>query len=465
MALTSTIDWECQSGGAATYGGGFNRTSGGTDRSQSTTPWVEVDGAAVVCSVQATTTILRFTLGYTVASGDVGNLFYVSGGSGATTGWYEITSVNTGTNEWTLDRAIGVAGTAPTGNMGGCLSHPGDIVKTTGSPFLATHRVFCKGSFTLTTSNAPSAPAVANGYIEGYTTTRGDGVRPTWTASGSGVTMMTFNSGSAIGWLIKNIIFDGNLQTTSRGTNLAAGGVQFQNCCFKRCTNNAVTSVIVSYFVGCEFLDCTTSTVYNCNSGNNNLYGCRFAGNTALCVSGTNGSRNTFVGCLWHDNTGASTDGIQSANALALWSIVNCTFDGCGRHGVNFSTVASIGHITNCLFTNNGGYGFSTTATNPAVIVTDCAYYGNTSGETTGLDTARVEGSVTLTGDPYSDRSSDDYRLNNTSGAGAACRAAGYPSALNSFATSRNIGAFDVAAGGSSGGLLIHPGMAGGARG
>ncbi|HNB59703.1 MAG TPA: hypothetical protein PK308_05260, partial [Phycisphaerales bacterium] len=216
MALAATIDWECQSGGAATNGGGFNRGASGTDRSQSATPWVEIDGTAVVCSVQATTTILRFTLGYTVALVDVGNLLYVGGGSGATTGWYEITGADTTNNEWTLDRAIGVAGTAPTGAMGGCLSHPGDIVQTT-SPLVAGNRLYCKGAFTLTSSNDLNLPAVANVLVQGYTTTRGDGSRPTWTASGSGVTMVTVNSGSATGWLFEDIIFDGNLQTTSRG--------------------------------------------------------------------------------------------------------------------------------------------------------------------------------------------------------------------------------------------------------
>jgi hypothetical protein len=465
MALAATIDWECQNGGAANYGGGFNRSASGTDRSQSTTPWVEVDQSAVVCTIQSTTTLLRFTLGYTVTTADVGNLFYVTGGSGATVGWYEITGVDTGNNDWVLDRAIGVAGTAPTGNMGGCLNHPGDIVQST-SPLLAGHRLYCKGAFTLTSSNDLNAPAIANFYMEGYTTTRGDGARPTWTASGSSVVMLTLNSGSATGWTVKDIIFDGNLQTSCRGLALTAGQITFINCCVKRFNNIGVNASIVNWFINCEFLDNVTTNAFNGNATVNHLIGCRFAGNTATCFVATNASRNQFIDCLWHDNTGASTDGVQSSHAGAYFNFVNCTIDGCGRHGINLQANASIGAAVNVLLTKNGGYGLSTTATNPVFTLINCADWDNTSGATTGLDSARIYGSVNLSGDPYTDRSSDDYSLNNTSGAGAACRDAGYPAALNAFQTNRNIGAFDVAAGGGgSAGMLVHPGMSGGARG
>lgn len=461
MALSSAIVWEVNSSGVATNGGGFNSGASGTDYSQQTYAQVDIDGSAITATVNATTTKVNL-FGYTSTNADIGNIVYFNGGT-LTAGHYEITG-QTGGNQWTLDRSAGTAGQTGTGSMGGCKNHPVNLITTT-TPVVAGNKIYCKGAFTLSSSTDLDLPAIANVYVQGYTTTRGDGVRPTWTASGSSVTMVTVNSGSATGWLFDCIYFDGASQTSSRGTNLAAGQCSFKYCAFNAFTSNSGTSTIVSYFINCEFTNNATSTVFNGSSGNNNFFGCRWAGNSTVGFSGNNSSRNTFVGCLFHDNTGATTDGIQSAHAWAYFNIVNCTFDGCGRHGINLSTVASNGHIDNCLFTNNGGYGISTTATNPPIFVTNCADDGsNTSGPYTGLDAARLSGWVTLTGSPYIDRSSDDYRLDNTTGEGASCRGGGYPTSLGGATSSNNIGAFGTP-NSSGGGLLSHRGMTGGITG
>lgn len=456
MAIPSTMVWEANASGSASNGGGFDSAGTGTDRSQSTIPYVEIEQSAVVGSIQATTTNFKFTLGYTVTSADVGNVVYFSGsGAGGlgTVGHYHIVSIS-GSDTWVLDRSCGTSGGVPTGSMGGAKSHPVDLITTT-TPVVAGNQIYCKGAFNISATTI-TLPAVANVRVSGYTTTRNDGSRPTWTTTANSVTQVTVNSGSATGWLFQDIIFDGDggTRTTSRGVNMVAGTCAFINCRFRRFNNNAVTTTLAGYYLNCEFLDCTSNTVFQGNTGNNNLVGCRFAGNTVLCYSGTNTSRNTLVNCLFHDNTGTTTDGIQSAHAGAYFNISNCTIDGCGRHGINLSTVASLGHITNCLLTNNGvstaGYGISTTATNPPIFVFNCAFQGNTTGETTGLDANRVSGSTSLSGDPYIDRSSDDYRLDNTSGEGAACKGTGYPAQLNSFDAYINRGSFGTQNGGGS---------------
>jgi hypothetical protein len=76
---------------------------------------------------------------------------------------------------------------------------------------------------------------------------------------------------------------------------------------------------------------------------------------------------------------------------------------------------------------------------------------------------------VTLTGNPYTNSAGGDFTLNNTAGAGAACRAAGTPGALPGVTQTGklDLGVFQHAdaGGGGGGGLLTGPGMAGGMRG
>jgi len=65
---------------------------------------------------------------------------------------------------------------------------------------------------------------------------------------------------------------------------------------------------------------------------------------------------------------------------------------------------------------------------------------------------------IALTADPFTNAAGGDFTLNNTSGGGALCRAAG--------AGGLDLGASQTAAaGGGGGGLLTHPGMSGGIRG
>lgn len=450
MAIPTTLTWEVNASGSASNGGGFDSALSGTDRSQSAAGYVEIEQSAVVGSIQATTTNFKFTLGYTVSAADIGNVVYfASSGAGGlgTVGHYVITNIS-GTDTWILDRSCGTSGGVPTGIMGGCKAAPADLIQST-TPVVAGNRIWCKGSQTITASTI-TAPAIAGVHVQGYTTTRGDNSRPTWTLSGSSLTMIQQASLSAVSWVYECFTFDGNTQTSSRGFNGSNGTVTFANCEFKRFTNNAVTTTIQNRFANCEFTSCTTQTVFNGNTGGTVLDGCRFGGNSISCFTLGNLGRAVISHCLFHDGSGATSDYVSISNVAAYVDCINCTMDTAGRHAINYQGNAAMATVLNCLITNCGGYGISTTATNPPMFVRNCAFYSNSSGETTGLDSGHVAGSISLSGDPYSNRSSDDYRLNNTSGAGAACKGAGYPANLNAFATSRNIGAFGTAAAASA---------------
>ncbi len=466
MALSAAIDWDCQPGGNANNGGGFNRDSGGTDRTNSTTPYLEIDGTSVVATVGASTDRLAFSLGHTVATGDKGNLVRITGAfSGTVTnGLYEITNVDTGTGEWILDRACGTTGGKPIANMGGCLSAIADL--GTSTPLLAGHRIRHKGSLTIGTGgiSAVTLPAVGQIDLIGYTTTRDDGVAPTWTA-GSGVTMLTCNSASTTNWRISTLCLDGADIASSRGLNATAGSIAWINCEFKRFKNSACNLAAVAWFSNCLFTSHTNTTVVT-SSSTAMFSNCRLSGNTVTVLQGQSSSRLFVYHCLFHDNTGTSTDAVQVNGSSGYAFVANCTIDGSGRYGVSIQATTGINQILNTLVTNSGSYGIQASATVESLFTTNCAFYNNTSGDYSGISAGHKSGDITLTGDPYTDRGSDDYSLNSTAGAGGACRDAGYPTTLNNFQTSRNVGAFDVAAGGGgSAGILVHPGMAGGMRG
>ncbi|MEK6860373.1 MAG: hypothetical protein AABY07_00240, partial [Nanoarchaeota archaeon] len=103
MALNDAICWEVRTTGDDANSGGFKTGASGTDRSQQDAAHVTFNGTTVT----ATTTGISSTMtlaGYTVISGDVGNIIQISGGTNFTSGFYEITSVDTGFNNWTVDR-------------------------------------------------------------------------------------------------------------------------------------------------------------------------------------------------------------------------------------------------------------------------------------------------------------------------------------------------------------------------
>lgn len=140
--------------------------------------------------------------------------------------------------------------------------------------------------------------------------------------------------------------------------------------------------------------------------------------------------------------------GIENTTAgLDALTVRGCSIYGCTSHGISFGgysdQIGAVRTIANCLFVSNGGYGVSGGASS-GNFLDYCGFYGNTSGEISS--TAEWQGlsnNVTLTGDPFTDAANGDFSPNNTAGAGAACRAAGWPGAFPGGLTTgyRDIGA------------------------
>ena len=110
----------------------------------------------------------------------------------------------------------------------------------------------------------------------------------------------------------------------------------------------------------------------------------------------------------------------------------------------------------------NGG-GFKSGATGQDYSQQNAAQYA-----LTGLTTAAANAIILTTSaatDPFTNAAGGNFGLNATAGGGAACKTAGYPQTVFNSSTNAhtNIGVDQQS--GSAGGLITHPGMAGGLRG
>src|SRR5579871_4394288 len=107
MAQSAQVVWQIDGAGPGSdnNGGGFDSsvTSPGTDYSQSTSPHVAFNGSSITATTSGSSATITLS-GYTVASTDNGNVLQILSGTNFTAGFYTITSVNTGSNTWTLDR-------------------------------------------------------------------------------------------------------------------------------------------------------------------------------------------------------------------------------------------------------------------------------------------------------------------------------------------------------------------------
>src|SRR5689334_8551301 len=92
MAFAATTNWETQSGGSDSNGGGFDpgNASMATDLAGSS-----ANTASPVVS----------SASYNFAAGDVGHWLFIQSGTNWTPGWYKIASV--ASNQATLDAAAG----------------------------------------------------------------------------------------------------------------------------------------------------------------------------------------------------------------------------------------------------------------------------------------------------------------------------------------------------------------------
>lgn len=440
MALSASVVLEVRTTGSDTNGGGFKTGASGTDWSQQASAQYSVtDGVT-----NGTTTITSATASF--GTDVVGNLIYVQGGTGSiTAGWYEITS-RTNSTTIVVDRSTGLTtGTGVTLKIGGALASPGQAAAI--KILTAGITVYIKyGTYTLTTSSSNVAggriddtqggtQGARGGWI-GYDTTRTpfntDANRPT--ISAGSVTSLTngilYVNGSYSANMVNNIIFDANSGSSNVGIRVSNASLTLLNRCH---VANATAggfdirgAVVLN---GCSATGCSTTpafntfqpsgaTFINCHAYANSIHG--FGGDGAAA----------YFRCYSTANTGSAKGWYRTVTAYGTDTFaVGCVAYNNASDGWYFDSNCRSAVIQNCISISNGGYGFySSLANTGSILFQKCATYNNTSGafHSNILSESQI-GSITLSGNPFTNAGSNDFSLDNTASEGAALRGIGVP--------------------------------------
>ena len=455
--------WEVRpSVGSDTNGGGFVTGSSGTD-------WSVFNAAQYTLSngvTNGTTTIATIS----AVADMVGNIAYVQGGTGSVAAnWYQVVSQITGTSI-TVDRSTGLtAGTGVTINIGGALA----TVATANTHATANNIIYCKatGTYLVTSAvsislNSGAAPGTPYSII-GYTTTRGDNGLFTWTTSTNSIDLIDL--ANAVNLLIQNINF-----TTTAGT--PADGIQ----AFATGESESV------YVINCKFTNFLhgIEAEYNVNSAISPLYlmNSRITGSTSDGIRNTGSTymlgdmidNNAGIGAVWtqgnapslpwtinasifYNNTGSGFSAVQAD--AASWTVIeNSIFSSNGAAGVlTGNAVFPSIMFNNNIFDKNGTYGIDAGTGTHALqyLWYNNAFYSNTSGTVRNI-TGGI-GTISLSVSPYVSLGTN-FALNNTTGGGAALKAAGFPGVIPNGGTGyMSVGALQPASatGGGSHGYPI----------
>jgi hypothetical protein len=387
MALTAGIVWTVNGTGNDSYGGGFLPGSGGTDYTYPTsTVFIYTDLIITPANNRLT------SAGRPFISADVGNIINITGGTGFTTGRYQITSVTGGIA--TVDRSCGALNSlSGQAKLGGALLSPGACAGTmTGGDTMwigslnantnATHSFIITNASSNTASGVITLPAGITSKstrIIGYNNTRGDldGLSsPQYvTISASGITSTTLIT-CGTNAHIANIKLDGNSLSSIRGISVGATASFINNCNFVGFTNGAINATdSSSVFVAC---------ITNGNSTQPSFTG----GNYHACVAKDNTSTGfvlnsagaTAWNCISSSNTGASTDNFQiTATGVNL---VNCTAQTPGRDNYRFTASNGSQVARSCISKSAVGSGYNATAAADGVWLITCASHNDATATT-----------------------------------------------------------------------------------
>lgn len=489
MALSAAMRWEARTGGNAANSGGFKLGASGTDYSQQPSAQFSVTDLAI--DAVHNTKVTSATISFDATS--PGNTLIVSAGAGFTTGTYEILSVAAGVA--TLDRAVGTtSSTGGTAKLGGAKSHPIDVdtiivpgnicwVESGSYPtHTATKTFTCDGSLA-------GGDIWFIGYPAGGSRTNQDiteASMPVFTSATNSVDIFTTNAANFLGF--RNFKLTHTAATRGKGFTNGTGGTnnatRFVNCITDGCSwgfyfgNGASTTVVGVSTIFCTARNGTSGGMTFLQGQNASfVHGCYIADCAGPGITvGQTGTAIWFVcsNTIIDSMTGGSGYGIQvtcttASTNTAGFHVTDCVFWTNAQAGIryDYTTGRMPTHfVANCLFISNK-YG-QQCATSGIIDGTQMtsrnnAYYNNTSGALSNV--AAGDNDVTLTGDPFtSPGGSADFSLNNTAGAGADCRSAGYPSRVGALGATAGTGYKDIGplqAQPSAGGGTVAYGFAG----
>ncbi len=480
-------------GGARAYGTNVTlvatpATSGteapGVDYSVQTSAQVNVNNSTITATTAgANSNVMTFTLGYTPTSADIGNTFQSASGTNINAGVYEITDFSSTT--WTVTGAqnlttAGGAGSAIVGKMGGCFATPG---KAAGVANTSRNGIFVKYNasvYTISGSNNVAGGKVSlpqGCWISGYDTTRTlknlDTNRPIFNTNANTMTVV-YMGGTCLARQI---------EITNTNVNTAVIGFQHDNsnsivewCKTTGMTTGVKTTFQISETRHCEMVNYTSIGFDGTNAVDTHVFDCLARGGTLGTSKGFSQHKVTDH-CVCAAGNGDGFD-IVDRNWLTC-----CVADGLVQVTVNggngFNIAGSTGAISmvNCAV-SNCLVGLKHAAdSNPAILrIEGLGTYNNTT--TISVPTPALQkidansalitvGTGTASGNPWTNTATFNFTTNATVNAGAVFRAGGRPTLLPGGAGTSfpDIGYAQHADPGATGGLLVHPGMGGGARG
>jgi hypothetical protein len=448
MATSAAAVWEARPGsGSATNGGFFVPGSSGTDYSQQNSAQYALTG---VTSAGSGNTVLTAA----AAADMVGNGARTVSGTNFVVDIYQVLSVVVGvsitfaTNNAGTSICSGV-GAAGVINIGGALDSIASIntrVINSTTQGSNGNTIYFKATGTLAFTATQLNFDLKSYALIGYTTTRGDNGQATITTATNSVFL--FEAGNAgVQWQFYNI-----KMTSTASTKAAAiedgNSIYYllcQNCTFdgpKYALETTVTTHHVAFF-NCEIKNCSNHGM-NLEQVATKVVGCYIHDNTGDGIH-TNGTANggisgelTVINSVIKSNGGngitlSDSDG-NAAISLCLESsaIINNTGDGIKAGGTSFSQM--LGLINN-IIDSNGGWGINCGALTSLLVFPYGGSNAFGSGSTANTSGNRnnfpaLSGDITLTADPFTNRSGADFSLNSTSGGGTACKGAGFPGIL-----------------------------------
>lgn len=385
----------------------------------------------------------------------VGNIINVTSGTGFTVQRVQVTAFTAAGLIATVDKSLGTTlSTGGNGTLGGAVGTSATLGALAVAGKVAGNHIYVKatGTYTLvatTTVTASEKGDITNGKItvEGYTSYRGqlDG-RPIITTATNSIALITVNDNDYWDFV--------HLKVTSTAATKAGAF-------------SAVTSTSTPLRFIDIICDGPLSLVSGTAFGTVALIGVEVTNATSAASAvfnnaGSGGTLAMYV-CDIHDNT---CDGVRTGNVNLTIFLVNNIFDT-NTIGFNLNWTSGIGSATirGNVFVDNTGDGIQLDATSGAAIslelVNNIIYGNGGEGIDQNDDQAAVDaltriirnnafgsnsggnysgmkgglGEIALTADPFTNKASRDFSLNNTAGGGAACRAAGFPGAFVSGTT------------------------------
>lgn len=429
MALPSTAVWEVRTAsGSDSNGGGFNAARGGVDYTQQDSP--QATGTVTVSGTTCTATSGIFT------SLMVGNM--ISDG----TSWREITAFTSATVV-TLDATVSWSSTSI--KIGGAMA----TFTKVNAVWVIGNECWMKGTEVLTTGLTITGAGSGALWkvLRGYGTTRGDGVKAIFSTSAA-IQVITLSTGYV---MLSEVHVDGG--GTATGGILMAAQTEIYRC---SATNTQGVGINVNggQADSCEVYSLHASATFGIVIAVVGGMAKRCFVHDLSCPGFEIATSGNAGGYFEYCVAARCSIGFRASGSLQRTEYQSCVAYGNSSHGFS---VGAGGHawynFRRCIAVNNGGFGISALSgamqarsSLAGIYASENAFYGNTSGDKSNLVSAN---DVTLTGDPFVNAASNDFALNNTSGAGAPLRNVAQTRLYGT--TYQNIGPLQHAATGAGG--------------